>query len=529
MLRINDVRMPLNYGETDLRTAVCAKLRVREKDVVSVRVLRRSVDARKRDDITFLLSLAVELKNEKSVRADKNVAPYVPYCYPQPPMSALQKRPVVVGAGPAGLFCALILAQRGARPILLERGLEAEKRTEKVQTFWLTGQLDPECNVQFGEGGAGTFSDGKLNTGTKDSRIRKVLAELVESGAPTEIEIDAKPHIGTDLLAPTVINLRKRIIALGGEVLFGAKMTDFITDNGRISGVVYLHDGSRHHIETEHLVLAVGHSARDTFELLQQKGVLMTQKPFAVGMRIEHLQTDLDRAMYGKFAGHPRLGAADYKLAVHLPDGTGVYTFCMCPGGEVVAAASEPGRLVTNGMSRHARSEQNANSAVLVGVDAKDFGSEDPLAGMHFQRELEQKAFAVGGGDYRAPMTTVGDLLARRPAKEAGRVQPSYRPGVTPVMPEEYLPARICEALRAGVSLMGKRIAGFDDAEAVMTGVESRSSSPVRIVRDEKLQSVSVGGLYPCGEGAGYAGGIVSAAVDGIRCAEQILGMECTK
>ncbi|MBQ1464786.1 MAG: hypothetical protein IIZ18_08255, partial [Ruminococcus sp.] len=391
-----------------------------------------------------------------------------------------------------------------------------------VEEFQSGGSLDPECNVQFGEGGAGTFSDGKLNTGISDKRIRWVFQRFVEFGAPEEILWQAKPHIGTDKLRDTVKNLRKRIIALGGEVHFDTKFTGYTFSDGKLTGIECTgKSGEILRINTNCAILATGHSARDVFEMLYQKNVELTQKNFAVGVRIEHRREDIDKAMYGDFAGHPALKAADYKLAVHLPNGRALYTFCMCPGGSVVAASSEQGRLAVNGMSCFARDAENSNSALLVGVGRNELGSDHPLAGMYFQRDIEEKAFNAGGSDYHAPAITVGEFISG--TKPPQNVSPSYRPGVRTASPEEYLPEFICETLRLGIPEMGRKIPGFDAPSAVLTGVESRSSSPVRIVRDAGLESVSVRGIFPCGEGAGYAGGIVSAAVDGMKCAEAVV------
>lgn len=507
----------------DLKAEAAKRLRVSPGQIRSLKLYRRSVDARHRDDVHFVCTVDVDCGVSRVPR-DRRITTAEPFRYRLPPSVPLGKRPVVAGFGPAGMFAALILAQAGQRPIVLERGACVEKRRQQVGRFFHTGMLDPESNVQFGEGGAGTFSDGKLNTGTKDPRARKVLEEFAAAGAPEEILYLAKPHIGTDRLPDTVRIIRKKIIALGGEVLFETKLAGISVKNGRVAGVEVLRPGGvRDEIETENLVLAVGHSARDTFGALRSLGLPMEPKPFSVGVRIEHPQRLIDETLYGKFAGHPALGAADYKLAVHLKNGRGVYTFCMCPGGSVVAAASEPGRLVTNGMSSFARDGENANSAVLVGVDPSDFGSGDPLAGVEFQRKLEEAAFRLGGGEFRAPVQRVEDFLAGRDSSRLGDVKPTYPVGVVPCGLDGCLPGFLAEALRQSIPLMEERLPGFAYPDAVLTAVESRSSSPVRLLRDAALQSPAARGLYPCGEGAGYAGGIVSAAVDGIRCAERIL------
>ena len=524
MVRVSNIRVPLEQDFTDLRGICEKKLRLRPSSVKSVRLSRKSVDARKKNDVHFIISLDIETDNEE--RLLRNVKGSVrvsekPYTVQK--VNPDSDRPVIVGFGPAGMFAALVLALSGARPIVLERGLDVDSRVEKVEKFRTEGILDTECNVQFGEGGAGTFSDGKLTTGIKDSRIGWVTKKLVEFGAPEEILYLAKPHIGTDKLREVVKRLREFVISLGGEVRFGARFCGFGTENGNISSVSYVSGGEEKTIDTKNVILATGHSARDVFELLYDRGVSLSQKSFSVGVRIEHLRTDIDRAMYGDFAGRKELKAADYKLSVHLPDGRVLYTFCMCPGGYVMAASSENGRLAVNGMSCFARDAENSNSALLVNVDTSDYPDDHPLSGMYFQRELEEKAFIAGGSDYSAPACTVGAFLGVSPAGSFGKVKPSYSPGVRYALPEEYLPDFVCSSLKAGLTEMGRKIKGFDSPEAVLTGIESRSSSPVRINRGEELSSVTVGGLYPCGEGAGYAGGIISAAVDGMKCAEAVI------
>ena len=527
MLKLTGLKMPLDFQQGDLRRAAAQKLRVPERSVVSVKLGKKSVDARKKDQVHFVCAVEVEIDGDEnkllSKRRDPSIQRVLPYHYEMPRCGTLPQRPVVVGFGPAGMFASLLLAQCGQRPIVLERGKPVEERERSVSRFWKERVLDPESNVQFGEGGAGTFSDGKLTTGTGDGRIRKVLEELVASGAPEEILYEAKPHIGTDKLPGVVRSIRQRVIELGGEVRFSTKASGFLLREGKLTGLRLQTPGGEEILECSQVILAVGHSARDTFEELYRLGLPMEAKAFSVGARIEHPAFLIDRAQYGTFAGHPALGAADYKLSCHLENGRGVYTFCMCPGGYVTGAASELGGVVTNGMSPWARDGKNSNAALLVGVTPEDYGEEGPLAGVAFQRKIERAAFAAAGGDYSAPAQRVADLLEGLPSKSFGGVVPTYEPGVVPGDLTSCLPTFVTDSMKAALPLLGRRLRGFDDGDAVLTAPETRSSSPVRVLRDETFQSPLARGVYPCGEGAGYAGGIVSAAVDGLRCAEAVL------
>ena len=520
MLKISGLR--LRPGETESRLAKKAQreLGCETKGFV---VLKRSVDARKKDDIALVYTIAVKVPHESQVLKkcrSKKVSYYEDKLY-QFPVKRLRlaRRPVIVGTGPAGLFCGLMLARVGARPILLERGQDVDARTQAVERFWQTGELDPKSNVQFGEGGAGTFSDGKLNTGVNDPRMRFILEEFCRHGAPPEIRYDAAPHVGTDYLRRVVKSIREELLSLGAEVRFGHQLVGLHIVENRVQGVEVLGPEGTYQMETDTVVLALGHSARDTFEMLHRTGVPMEPKQFAMGVRIEHLQRDMTMFQYGaEIAGLP---VASYKVSCHPETGRGAFSFCVCPGGVVVGAASEPGRLCTNGMSYHARDLENINGGLLVSVGPEDFGSDHPLAGIALQRQLEAAAFALGGGDYHAPCQRLEDFLLHRPSAGPGKVQPSYRPGVTWTDLHQCLPAFITDTLEAAIPMLGKKLPGFDDPDAVLTAIESRSSSPVRLPRDESGQS-AIGGLYPCGEGAGYAGGIMSAAADGIRTAERI-------
>ena len=537
MLRLHNIKIPLDFSNKTLASAAAKKLGVTQGQIASCTISKKSVDARKKNEICFVVSLDVALKSaqdERRISARLNpsvggiLEPYTPPAVPKLKGRPVV-RPVVVGFGPAGLFAALMLAESGACPIVLERGQDVDTRTRDVAAYWQDGQraFKTTSNVQFGEGGAGTFSDGKLNTGTKDPRSEHVFRTFVRFGAPDDILVNAKPHIGTDNLVHVVRNMRMKIIELGGEVHFGARMTEIVTKNNAVCAVRYEDAQGEHELPTNHVILAIGHSARDTFTMLHERRFTLEQKPFSIGARIEHPQALINRAQYGDFAKHPALGAADYKLALHLPSGRSVYTFCMCPGGQVVAAASEPDSVVTNGMSVHARDGVNANSALLVGIGPEDFSSDHPLAGMFLQREIERRAFVLGGSCGKAPAQLVGDLLAGRASTTIGSVTPSYKPGIVMGNLAELLPDYIVAAMREALPILGRKLRGFDHPDAVLTGPETRSSSPVRIPRGADLISVDATGLYPCGEGAGYAGGITSAAVDGVRCAEAVLASLC--
>ncbi len=523
MLKLEGLKLPLGASEEQLRAQAARLLRLPESELRSLTLLRRAIDAR--EEVHWVCTVAVELRQEKAVLRrcrDKRVSPYVPDAYRLPEvLAAPDVPPVVVGMGPAGLFAALLLAKCGLLPIVLERGQDAVTRQGDVARFWRGGALDPESNVQFGEGGAGAFSDGKLNTGTRDPRHRWILEQLVHCGAPESILVDAKPHVGTDYLHIVLVNLRRELLALGADIRFGHRLTGLQTGGDTLRGITVTGPGGAYALPCRRLLLAPGHSARDTFAMLYGAGVHMEQKPFAVGVRIEQRQADMDAAQYRRFVGHPGLPAASYKLACHTDNGRSAFSFCVCPGGQVVAAASEPGRVVTNGMSEYARDRENINGALLVNVTPADFGSDHPLAGITFQRRLEEAAFCLGGGDFRAPCQRVEDFLLRRPSAGPGRVRPSYRPGVVWTELHGCLPDFVSDTLEQALPLLEKKITGYAQADALLTAVETRSSSPLRILRDESGQA-SLRGLYPCGEGAGYAGGILSAAADGMRCAEKI-------
>lgn len=513
---LKNLKLPVNYTEDKLLGAICHAISLK-KGKVSYEIIKKSLDARRKDEIKFVFTLSLTLsKDAKYNRRAVEIEDYEEYI-PQKLKKKSDARVVVIGAGPCGLFCALTLAEGGVKPILLERGRKIEERTKTVNAFWSGGKLDEDSNVQFGEGGAGAFSDGKLNTGTKSAKQDYVFRKFVECGAPKCILYDAHPHIGTDRLKPTVRGIRERILALGGRCEFGAKVVDFEIEDGNARAVKYVQDGQEKVQECDFVVLATGHSARDIFSLLKDKTTFI-QKPFSVGVRIEHKQSDINIAQFGKEIGI----SSEYKLSHRLKNGRGVYTFCMCPGGYVVPSASEEGGVVTNGMSNFSRDGENANSALLVSVNPEDFGS-DVLGGVEFQRKLERLAFRVGGGDYVAPYQTVGDFMENRESTGYGEVKPSYCRGVKGANFREILPEFVCEGLKEGLVAFEYKLKGFKTPEAVMTGVETRSSSPVRILRGENLTALCVNNLYPAGEGAGYAGGITSSAVDGVTVAEEII------
>jgi Uncharacterized FAD-dependent dehydrogenases len=527
-IRINNIVMNIEEDIDALKNKVAKKLEVSINDIKEFKILKESVDARKRDNIKFNYAVEVICDNEENVvkkSNDKDIK--LEEIYTEEFKFGNKKmnhRPIIVGMGPAGMFAGLFMAQKGYRPLIIERGEKVEDRTETVNKFWSTGELNLESNVQFGEGGAGTFSDGKLTTRIKDSRCDFVLEEFVKSGAPEEITYSAKPHIGTDILKEVVKNIRQRIIELGGEIRFNSKLEDIIIKDNYVKKVVV----NGEEVPCENLILAIGHSSRDTYEMLYKRDVFMEPKAFAIGVRVEHSQNMINLNQYGKYAEHPRLKAADYRLT-HTTKATGraVYSFCMCPGGEVVAAASEEGMLVTNGMSYYDRNKDNANAAILVTVGENDFEGSTPLKGMEFQRHYERLAYTVGGGGYRAPIQLVGDFLEDRITTKLGTIKPTYNPGYEFKDLRECLPGYVAQSLKEGLVNFDRKIKGFASTDGILTGIETRTSAPVRITRNENLESINVKGLYPSGEGAGFAGGIISAAVDGLKSAENIMKEYC--
>ena len=536
MLRITELRLPLQHPEPALEQAILKKLDIPKSALIEFSVFKRSYDARKKNAMLFVYSVDVAVRDEatvlKKLRSDVAVKPSPDTQYHfvgHASGKSASARPVVVGFGPCGIFAALVLAQMGLKPIVLERGKQVRERTQDTWGLWRRKTLNPESNVQFGEGGAGTFSDGKLYSQIKDPRYlgRKVMSEFVKAGAPPEIMYVSKPHVGTFRLVGVVEKMREEIIALGGEIRFQHRLTDLQIDDGQLRGLTVLDvpSGRTLELRTDHLVLAVGHSARDTYEMLHERGVYLEAKPFSIGFRIEHPQSLIDRARLGPNAGNPLLGAADYKLVHHATNGRSVYSFCMCPGGTVVAATSEENRVVTNGMSQYSRNERNANAGIVVGIDPRDYpgnGAGGPLAGIAFQRHWESLAFETGGSTYEAPGQRVGDFLAGRASTSLGEVEPSYKPGVHLTDLSASLPDYAIVAIREAIPAFDKQIRGYGMHDAVLTGVETRTSSPLRITRGEDFQSVNVRGLYPAGEGASYAGGILSAGVDGIKVAEAV-------
>ncbi|MEW9095620.1 MAG: NAD(P)/FAD-dependent oxidoreductase [Clostridiaceae bacterium] len=527
-IRINNIILDIEEDIFNLKEKVCKKLKISSDKIKDIKILKESIDARRKDNIKFNYAVEVFCDNEKKIFSkvrDKDIK-LEEINYNDEFKFGDRKfkySPVIVGMGPAGLFAGLILAQKGYKPIIIERGEKVEDRSKSVENFWKNGNFNKESNVQFGEGGAGTFSDGKLTTRIKDTRCDFILEEFIKGGAPKEIMYMGKPHIGTDILKDVVKNIRNEIISLGGEVHFNTRLEDINIKDGKLQSIIV----SGNEMPCEALVLAIGHSSRDTYEMLYKKNVFMEPKPFAIGVRAEHLQSLIDESQYGKYAGHPRLKAADYRLACSSKDNRGVYSFCMCPGGYVVAAASEENMIVTNGMSYHNRDGKNANAAIVVSVTPEDFEGNSPLSGMEFQRHYEKLAFQLGGKNYFAPVQLLGDFFENKASNRIGNIEPTYTPGYSLKDLNNCLPKFVSDSLKEGFIEFDKKIKGFGDNNVVLTGIETRTSAPLRIVRNEKLESISVKGLFPTGEGAGYAGGIMSAAVDGVRVAEAIMKEWC--
>ena len=546
MLRLSEIKLPLNHTENDLPEAIIKTLKISAQELLGFNIYKRSYDARKKGNIMLIYQLDIELGDNLEKRV-LETTPALPRVGPSPDTNykfvaqanvefpaSNQQRPIIIGFGPCGILAALVLAQMGLKPIVVERGREVRQRTQDTWGFWRKRKLDSDSNVQFGEGGAGTFSDGKLWSQVKDRRHlgRKVLKEFVIAGAPEEILTESRPHIGTFKLVTMVENMRAEIIRLGGEIRFEQKVESILREtdkeangeldtegHGQITGIT-LSSGETLH--SRHIILAIGHSARDSFQMLYDQGVYIEAKPFSIGFRIEHPQSTIDRARFGQQAGHPILGAAEYKLVHHCKSGRSVYSFCMCPGGTVVAATSEEGRVVTNGMSQYSRNERNANAAIVVGISPEQDFPDHPLAGIDLQRKLESLAYKLGGENYNAPAQLVGDFLNNRPSTELASVTPSYKPGITLGDLSKALPEFAIEAIREAIPAFDKQVKGYAMADAIMTGVETRTSAPVSIKRDRYYQSINTTGLYPAGEGAGYAGGILSAGIDGIKVAEAV-------